>query len=338
MRKFVDKDGKYVIKLPKDWLHKNALYSATESDPNSFELFESVGTFQINAADIGKGEIPAIIKSNNIQNQEYGKTNLDFVERFFEMGKFGMYMWFARVDENFLICKYIFDSENKNDEKVQLEIGKARKALKTLIFVPAEIREEILTHYQFDRFMFSLAGAGDLISRAYKTTNPIELVILLANQIDALLRLCLILHHQIETNTKEIDIKLFSQKDDDKVVMEKGIYKMALEKGIITQKLHDELHALYNKRNKVVHRYIISDLTTKDVYEISIDYSAMEKKVGEIVRFYEKEQYDKKIGMYGSGDSPSREMTDEEKTILQLMIDEKHSHKSFISKKKSLKK
>ncbi|MCC9073275.1 hypothetical protein LNQ49_16985 [Flavobacterium sp. F-65] len=335
MRKFVEKKGKYVIKLPEDWFHKNALYDAKESDPNSFELVEeSVGTFQINVIDIAKGKIPDLIKNNNIQNQEYGKSNLDIVERFIEMDKFGMYMWFVRVEDNFVISKYIYDVERKNDEKVKLEIEKAKESLKSLIFVPAEIREQILIHYQFDKFMFSLASAGDLISRAYKSTNPIELVILLANQIDALLRLCLILHNQIETKTKEIDIKLISQRDEDKVVMEKSIYKMTFEKGIITKELHDELHNLYNKRNKVVHRYIISDLTTKDVYEISIDYSLMEKKIGDIVKFYEKEQHDKKIGMYGKGDSPSRAMTQDERTILQLMIDEKHSHYSFITKEK----
>lgn len=333
MRKFIDKEGKYVIELPDDWFHKNALYDAKENDPNSFELIdEPVGTFQINVKDVSTGKIPDLIKNNNIQNQEYGKTNLDIVERFFEMEKFGMYMWFVRVDDNFVLSKYIYDFERKNDKKVKLEIEKAKNALKSLIFVPTEIREEILTQFQFDKFMFSLASAGDLISRAYKSTNPIELVILLANQIDALLRLCLILHNQIETKTNEIDIKLIFQRDEDKVVMEKAIYKMTLEKGIISQDLHDELHNLYNKRNKVVHRYIISDLTTKDVYEISINYNLMEKKVGEIVKFYEKEQHDNKIGMYGKGNSPSRALTQEERTVLQLMIDEKHSHYSFITK------
>ena len=65
--------------------------------------------------------------------------------------------------------------------------------------------------------------------------------------------------------------------------MEKTVYKMALDEGLLTQNLHDRLSELYNQRNKVIHRYIITDLLTKDVMKIVYDYTILEEKVGEIV-------------------------------------------------------
>ena len=240
-----------------------------------------------------------------------------------------MFLWFVLVDEQFFIAKYIYDAKNRQEIIIKEEIEKAKKALETLIFVEEELREPVLAHFQFDKFMFSLASSQDLTSKAYKNNNPIELVVLLANQIDAGLRLALILHEQIETKSVFIDIKLIQQIDGDKVIMEKAIYKLALEKGIIEEPLNLELHDLYNQRNKVIHRYIISDITTKEVKKISIEYSLMEKRIGEIIKGFEKRQFEEKVGIYGENpaDTP---LTKEQEVYIQNAIDEKHSDYSFI--------
>lgn len=330
MRKFIHKEGKFIITLPSDWFHKNKLYDTKETDPDSFEFVnEPIGTFQLTLTKADKGMIPNIIKKHNLKSQEYGKRNIQIVEEFFPSDKFDMYLWFVLIEKDFLLAKYIYDSKNRKKRYIQSEITKARKALDTLIFVEEQYQEPILARFQFDKFMYSLVTSRELTSNAYKNNNPIELVILLANQIDAALRLCLIMHEQIETESEFINIKLIYQKDDDKAIMEKAIYKMALDKEIIDEKLNEELFKLYNQRNKVVHRYIISDITTKEVMKISLDYSLMEKKVGEIVKQFEKKQFEKKVGMYGK-ERADKPFTKEQRKIVQNAINEKHSHYSFI--------
>lgn len=330
MRQFINKEGRFIITLPLDWYHKNKLYEAKDTDPDSFEfLNEPIGTFQLSLTTKDKGLIPKIIEKHNIKSQELGRKKLVFAEEFFPGDRFDMYMWFVLVDEQFFMAKYIYDAKNREEKNIIGEIDKAKKALETLIFVEEELREPVLAHFQFDKFMFSLASSQDLTSKAYKDNNPIELVVLLANQIDAGLRLALILYEQIETKSLFIDIKLIQQKEGDKVVMEKAIYKLALEKGLIDEHFNLELHDLYNQRNKVIHRYIISDITTKEVKKISIEYSLMEKRIGEIIKGLEKKQFEEKVGMYGENpaDAP---LTKEQEMYLQNAIDEKHADYSFI--------
>lgn len=330
MRKFIHKEGKYVITLPEDWFHKNKLYETKESDPDSFEFItEPIGTFQLTLTKNNKGLIPNIIKKHNLKSQEYGKSNLEIVEEFFPGEKFDMYLWFVVIDDNFLLAKYIYSSSERGKEIIIQEVDKAKQALDTLIFIENRLQEAVLASFQFDKFMYSLITSRELTGKAFKDNNPIELVILLANQIDAVLRLCLIMHEQIETESEYINMKLIYQKDDDKAIMEKAVYKMALDKGIIDENLNGELYALYNQRNKVVHRYIISDITTKEVMKISIDYSLMEQKVGEIAKKYEKIQFEKKVGLYGK-EPADKPLTEEQRKMIQNAINEKHSHYSFI--------
>lgn len=271
-----------------------------------------------------------MIKKFNIEAQEKGTDNLVFIEEFMPGTKFDMFLWLALVDKHFLIAKYIYNTEDRDSDNINKEIVKAKKALETLVFLEEEYREQALASYQFDKFMFSLVSSRTLTSLAYKNNNPIELVVLLANQIDAGLRLAILLHQQIETKSQYIDIKLIQQKEDDRVVMEKTIYKTALEKGIIDEQLNSELIFLYNQRNKVIHRYIISDITTKEVKEISINYSLMEQKVSEVVVGLEKKQFEEKVGFYGKkpADTP---LTREQEVFLQNGINEKHADFSFIN-------
>lgn len=336
MKQFINKEGRFIINLPIDWYHKNKFYETKDTDPDSFEfLNESIGTFQLSLTTKGKGQIPKIIEKHNIKSQELGRKNLTFTEVFMPSDRFDMFMWFVLVEEQFFIAKYIYYAKNRSKKKIKNEIEKAKKSLETLIFVEEEIREPILARFQFEKFMFSIASSIDLTSKAYKNNNPIELVVLFANQIDAGLRLALILNEQIKTKSLNIDIKLIQQKDGDKVVMEKAIYKLALEKGLIDEQLNLELHGLYSKRNKVIHRYIISDITTKEVIQISIEYSVMEQRIGKIVKELEDRQFEEKVGLYGenSTDTP---LNRKQEVYLQNAVNEKHADYNFIkSREKS---
>jgi hypothetical protein len=84
-----------------------------------------------------------------------------------------------------------------------------------------------------------------MLNRAYENNSLIELVVLLANQIDAILRSCLILKKQLDENSEEIDVSLIHQKELDKPIMEKKIYEMALNQNIINQDTYDNLEFIH---------------------------------------------------------------------------------------------
>ncbi len=325
-KKFIDPKGDYIFFIPTEWGYRNGMYDAKEADPDSFELYEnSVGCFQISCNPKTKGEIPKLIENNKLKAQEVGKINLEFIEKYVSAEKFDMYLWFAVVNDKFIMCKYIYDSDKKESKKIKEEIEKAKNCLKTIMVIEEEHKTEILAFERFTKFMNSLVASVDLKNRAYKNGSSIELVVLLANQIDALLRLTLILKKQLDNSTDEIDTTLIFQKETDRPIMEKKVYKMALDEGLITQSLHDELFELYNQRNKVIHRYIITDLLTKDVMKVVYDYAVMEEKVGGIVRKYEQKQFQQKIGIYGTDTSPDHPIDEETKKKVIGAIKEKHA-------------
>ena len=104
----------------------------------------------------------------------------------------------------------------------------------------------------------------------------------------------------------------------------KEIYKISKDKGIITQALYDELYRMYDERNKVVHRYIISEITTKDILEIAIQYSNLREQVYNIAEQFEKQQIE-----LGLGISISEVQLDKETILMiheRLLTETKEKH------------
>ena len=327
MKKIIDPKGNYIFFIPIEWGNKNGMYDAVNSDIESFELYDkSVGCFQISCSPITKGEIPKLIKSHALPTQKVGIDNLMFKEIFVPSNKFDLYLWIAVVSDKFIMCKYIYDAKNREKTKVTKEIEKAKKTLETILVIEEEHKKEILAYERFNKFMMSLGASIDLKDRAYKNGSSIELVVILANQIDALLRLALILKKQIQNQTNEIDTTLIFQSETDAPIMEKKIYKLALEEEIIDQGIHDELFELYNERNKVIHRYIITDILTKDVVKIVHDFTLLEDKIGSVVKTLEQEQFKLKVGIYGIETPPDQPLDREAKDIVIGAIKEKHAH------------
>ena len=152
--------------------------------------------------------------------------------------------------------------------------------------------------------MNGFVAAVQLLQRAGENGFSIEYIALAASVIDASLRIGLILKHQLETKTKDILEELLFQTDEDKIISERVIYKRSLKKKIISKELFEKLELLYQKRNRVIHRYIISGITTKEVLEIGIAYERIISSVNQAVKEIEEEQIKLGIGMTVAG-SPS---------------------------------
>ena len=106
--------------------------------------------------------------------------------------------------------------------------------------------------------------------------------------------------------------------------MEKDIYKKALEKNIITQEIYDKLFTLYGERNKVIHRYIITDIRTEDLLGIAAEYDRIDHKIDDLVNNLEQKQFELKVGIFGTDSPPNGRLKGVELKKLQYQIRDKH--------------
>jgi uncharacterized protein YutE (UPF0331/DUF86 family) len=146
-------------------------------------------------------------------------------------------------------------------------------------------------------FLGGFAAAAQLAKRAEDRNHHIEYIILAASLVDGLLRMGLILHHQIETKSSDVPDELLYQAADHKIVTERQIYQRAHAAKIIDDALKNELDDLYLWRNRVVHRYIIGDLTTADVKDVASDYRKAVSRASHAVYEVENRQLVLKVGM-----------------------------------------
>jgi len=182
------------------------------------------------------------------------------------------------------------------------------------------------TESRFESFMRGLSAAVQLSRRAVDNGSFIESVCLAASIIDAQLRMGLILNYQLQTASSDLLDDLLHQPDKADIVTERSIYKRALKENIISQETYDELNALYYKRNRVVHRYIISDTTTEEVLRIAQRYSDMVHAVNESVRRLEDEQLRRGVGMTIAGDKVPQSIRGKAKEMMEKEADEKHGN------------
>ena len=116
-----------------------------------------------------------------------------------------------------------------------------------------------------------------------------------------MLRIGIVLKSQILNSNTEIDEEWIYQGLSDKKISEKDVYKKAKEIDIINDAMFAELYTLYDHRNRVIHRFIISEITLAEVEEIAYQYYLMRKKVNSIIIDIEKEQIRLNVGMTKNG-------------------------------------
>jgi hypothetical protein len=169
------------------------------------------------------------------------------------------------------------------------------------------------------QFMNGYAAALELARRAADNGFLIEFIILAAAAIDGALRTGLVLQHQLDTKSSEISAELYLQRDEDKAISERQIYRRALEKKIISVKLFDELQDLYTARNRVVHRYIISDITTEKVFQIGRRFEDVLRKIYDAIWVLEDQQARLGVGM-----AQKVQRGDEDLKTIEAMAKVKH--------------
>lgn len=320
MKHFTEPSGKFVIKVPTEWQYKNIAVGHEEVSPFSFELYEnSIGAFQISC--YSEHEKPF---NKNVPVQKYDTNKLDFIKRRMDGGGFNMHLWYAVVEDHMFMVKYIYDTSKKNHPEVKSELEKVEAALATLELINPNKRSLVLEFDKYENFIASLAASFDLKNRAIESKSVIELMVIIANQIDAYLRMAIVMKKQLQERTNRIDITLLFQGETDAPIMERKIYKQAKDLGIISQDTFDTLEKLYSERNKVIHRYIISSFKTVYLYEIVYKYETVCETVRQSLKVVEDLQFKEGIGIHGNGRNPNEEPTEQNIKMLYSQVNDKH--------------
>jgi hypothetical protein len=323
MKLYTDKSGKFQMLIPIQWEYKNTSFIKNENSPNAFGQYDGmIGAFQLSCKPVTE-HIANLIKTKNLPTQS-SDSILKFSEDKFEDKTICSYMWSCAVDDHFIFITYILDPKISKRKPAIKELEDVSKTIANIKFIKPQYRDIVLTQRRYSLFMSSMATAIDLRNKAIKNRSFIEFVVLTANRIDGMLRLAIILANQLEGNHSEIDPSIIFQDDQDKPIMERKIYQIVLDRNIIDQNTFDKLELLYKERNKVIHRYIITDIRTADVVRIAQEYQTVEETVDKIVNGLEMQQYKSKVGINNGEAAPGERLVGDELQTLQTRIRDKH--------------
>jgi uncharacterized protein YutE (UPF0331/DUF86 family) len=153
-------------------------------------------------------------------------------------------------------------------------------------------------------FLDGMASACEKLSRGWETQSAIECVVLSAAIIDGLLRMGLILKQQLNTCSSNIDESLLHQRGTDRHISERTIFNRCRDEDIISEELHARISNAYDRRNRCVHRYLISDINYSYATQLVFDYANLIDEVKEAVNKLEQEQIRRKVGITETAEIP----------------------------------
>lgn len=320
MKHWTEPNGIFIIRIPIEWQYTNAkIKDGKDEPPYCFEPYEEpIGSFQISCYPLNeKGTYPSLRLQNNNSEVEWTLSQLNDE-------KFRVHLYGARVDDQLCFAKYIYSKSDESNPTIKKELEKVNTILKKFVLIPQCDRKYASDLNKYDNFYGSLGASFDLIYKAIDSESFVELVVISSNQIDAFLRLSIILHNQISKESNEIESKYLFQGENEKGINERIIYTEAHSLGIIDDDLNKELNDLYNLRNRVIHRYIISYLKTRDIINISHDYLVLHEKVRLILRGLEQLQSKMGIGIYGQGLKSIDDINENDRRRVYAFANDKH--------------
>lgn len=328
MKHWTEPNGIFLIKIPTEWQYLNPVVEGEqEKSPYSFQPYENAfGCFQISCYPLDE------LSPKLADQYPNGVPNLTWRPSRVDDSKFCVHMFFGALADQALIGKYIYDANLEDDEQINEELHVVDDILDSLVIVPPDDRKLASDMDKFDRFQGALAASYDLLDNAIESDSFIEVIAISANQIDAFLRLSIVITIQLKNQTDEVPLKYLFQADDERGLIERKIYDDALKYNVITDNDHKELKSLYKLRNRVIHRYIISDIKTRELPSIALRYLKESEKVRLILRDLENDQKCCQYGVYGKKFMKFYEPNDESVKRLCANVNDKHLIRKFARK------
>ena len=310
LKRFIDENGTFEIFIPINWN-----YSLKDEKVHTFQYYlknRNFDTFQLSILDFDKDYGPKRFKMM-ISGSKYKIFNDN---KYFNISlklspDKNPISYTSKIDNKIVLFTFLLNIEKELDHNEYLEKNKfVLNILSKFRLINPENSKSEYESYLFAKFIDGIGASAFLLNNAIKNDCFIEATAIFSNQIDALLRTAIVLNLQLTNNNKSIERKYIYQGSSDKIITEKSIYQEAKNLNIIDDDIFNELNKLYEFRNRVIHRFIISEITVADIDEIAFKYYTLREKISKIVENIEEEQIKKNIGMTVRLDKGSIDLSD----------------------------
>ena len=151
--------------------------------------------------------------------------------------------------------------------------------------------------HPFANFLYAFGAARKLLERAQERGSLIEGIVLYVSMIDGLLRISIVLDKQLGGDPiGDID-DYIQQVTGGPKFTEKMIYTEARTRNLIDDDLRDEIIALYDRRNVVIHRFFLEDMTYASLAPLLDRYEVAYHRCHDLVNALEERQLAEGKGM-----------------------------------------
>jgi len=308
LKKFIDDKATFEIKVPFDW--KYSLYDDRVHTFDGSEIWNDA-SFQISMDKmLDKNEKTELVRLlGHLPQTLLGDFDLrQRPDEIDETGD-GFYVtkiWNTVIDDDLIL--FTFTYETVSDEKMYKRLEEEKlptiyEIISSFRLLPPEFGDKELTSHRLEMFLQGIGATNIILKRAFDNKAFIEATCILSNQVDSLLRISIVLKLQLLNRHDIIEKEWIYQGRNDKKKSEKDVYKRAKELAAIDDELFNELFALYEDRNRVIHRFIISEITLNEVEAISHKYYIIRERIKIIVDDLESEQIKLGIGMITSDEN-----------------------------------
>lgn len=154
---------------------------------------------------------------------------------------------------------------------------------------------------KFSNFINSFGATKLLLDRAKQNDFLIEALVLYASLVDGLCRIGLILKEQIDNNNSLINQSYIYQSDEVRGITEREIYKLSLNKHVISEDIFNKLSQLYDFRNKLIHRFFLSEIDYSKTKTYLSEYEEVYQVLYKTIFALETQQIMSGIGMTKGG-------------------------------------
>lgn len=298
-RKIIDAEGTFQLMIPPTWRYwveegQLKLHSFEDNESDEEDCFQlsiiSMSEEERNKIAENLGYLPPT-QVGNFDCRSYKDTrNKGLVTK----------TWSTIYGYDHIFFMFTYRPHYKKEYRKE-ELENKLKVIFTVFssfdLLPEEHRDQIVTSHRFEVFLQGMGATNLLVKNAIDNKAFFEATCLFGNQIDSLLRIAIILKQQLIDKNDVIEREWIYQGANDKKKSEKDIYKKALALGIIDDDTYNYLFDLYEDRNRVIHRFIISEITLAEVEQIAIDYYFLREDIKQIVDGLETEQIKHNVGM-----------------------------------------
>jgi hypothetical protein len=295
IKEFIERSGIFTLKIPVSWKYRligESVHTFEDNDNSK------TGVFQISLIEANEQKI-----KSRFSQMVYGVPLKRFSENDFYClpdnisDKFVTKIWTGIISGYIVNFTLTYPITKVNDITTSERLNDVYSVIESFRIIEPEKRRDKLKLHKFLTFMKGVAASTAILNNAVENKSFIEVTCILANQIDALLRIGIVLKNQLLNKNDDIDEQWVYQGPNDKRKSEKDIYQKAKSLGIIDEVIYNKLFTLYEDRNRVVHRFIISEITLAEVEDIAFGYYQIMNEINRIIYEIEQEQIKRGVGM-----------------------------------------